>query len=61
MLSLFFLPPPALVRWMFYVATASCLGRQDKDNRVSYGTDDWNDDADKFSLRIASEGDKEST
>ena len=57
--------PPCCVEFVFLPATRTrpcfmwpqpgALGSV-VDYRVSYGTDDWHDDADKFSLRIASEG-----
>ena len=54
-LSLFFFPPLALVNGCIMWPQPGALGSV-VDYRVSYGSDDWNDDADKFSLRIASEG-----
>ena len=37
------------------MATARCFGKR-SDSRGCYGTDDWNEHADKFSLRTAIEG-----
>ena len=45
----FFLPPLALVNGCFMWPQPGALGSV-VDYRVSCGTDDWNDDADKFSL-----------
>ena len=42
-------------QWMYVVATARCLGKR-CECRGCYGTDDWKEHADEFSLRTAFEG-----
>ena len=54
-LFLFFLRVTRTRQRMYVVATARCLGKR-CDCRDCYGTDDWNEHADKFSLRTALEG-----
>ena len=55
MLSLFFFSPLALVNGCILWPQPGALGSV-VDYRVCFGTDDGHDDADKFSLRNASEG-----
>ena len=42
-------------QWMYVVATGRCLGKR-CECRGCYGTDDWKEHADEFSLRTAFEG-----
>ena len=51
-LFLFFPFVTRIRQWMYVVATARCLGKRCD----CYGTGDWNEHADKFSLRTAFEG-----